>query len=1312
MSVIADNPVPSITLSITQDDVRRVLDASDAMNSTLNIIQKRRSADHSNSKLARKSQNCNQDSIGDAESADGNSKAHYSSATRPLHEVILDAAHQCDNSTLRSFLEKMKASGSSQKEIHAAVLVFCDMDFKSKLRLMFEILGTNCSSCSEKENLEKALNRDGLKSLFRSVIVAISSCIHQGPSVEVEIEKDEDHEGPLKKKMKSDSTSIRSCDSIPELKSPSSSFDSLQSTKESEDLGVSTVRKEFEEIAAYSTDCLVKYCQRKSLTKGSVASVSFETFCAWNEAEGARIAPWLDLLNLSKWKTPTRPTTATKGSEPSPRPVVDRETIVSGSTETSEQKECLPSEVISPKKRQHHPLSSPTTKPDVFRVQSPAVFGGVSHSRTVVSFDFTGASASSGQNSDFHINISEENLLTLRNLVRATGLATRQPHDVAKILLSASKSCSHGGTNIRVIPIERFHTCLHQLLGLTTFRRLSKVDRDVFSSSFVDFFSCFNTCAQPLQPGEANACELAVGFCFLCAGNKSSKLASGFELLENGNAEGLSTTQLAQFLRSYLTMLVGISVLTSSTEGVMKPKQSSTKRKTMHAAVENGANWTLAHYLKHMERIGHRPDRMMHTFDGFADWYTSGGYNVAPWLELLDLKKLLSLIGDASDRSVASSRTNDHDPLGVPSFPASRDATSRYMSPRRSRVLPPPNPYSSQGNSSPQPEILFTFPLANHRSLVVLREDATYVKDVVNQLGLLSCSPDDVWSSLFKVARNQPSNSTKQGKNMTLSSSAFTRCMEDTIACRTSRKKRGANGTPKSTSNRGEVLRNFFHSFDLHQIGSVPLNELMGGLTLLCGGKKSTKLAFAFGVFDQRRDQTGSGNNAGSGSNSLNGEELFLFLRSFLIVMFSCCRQSLDLSDDCVNRYIADTANMVADDVMRYQWKTMKKDRVDFDEFGLWYNEGGYETAPWLELLDLHKWVLTDEIETPASSQPPASDTPAYNAMLTEALDCPPPPPDDAVDASFFDDDDNAIIPMESIDEMDLILMQPAEKENDTVLNKISRSFSYPPSPQLEQAGMTRKTSCLKFHLVVEGENAGYVVAVSQKRIRHIRRILEDTGLCELEGEAVSKQIFKHSLVSRNAALASTITKEGFDSAMRDVIAMKGSSATAQNTLSEVLSKLYAGFDYNRSGRVDAIEIACGITVLCRGKKSDKLEFAFEMLGRERGGRLTRHDAARYLRSFLSVLLNLVSVDTLDGDVNEDFMTASDGSHCERDSKSLARVVEGGSLWAANQAFPKENREQVQICFDEFAEWYTKVGYSNIPWLELLDLHKWIIVDR
>ena len=169
-----------------------------------------------------------------------------------------------------------------------------------------------------------------------------------------------------------------------------------------------------------------------------------------------------------------------------------------------------------------------------------------------------------------------------------------------------------------------------------------------------------------------------------------------------------------------------------------------------------------------------------------------------------------------------------------------------------------------------------------------------------------------------------------------------------------------------------DTLRNFFLSFDLAQSKRVALNQLMCGLTLLCGGKKSNKLVFAFSLF--------GGDDPGKNSKkktSMTCDDFFYFFRSFLIVMFSCCNQSLTLSADEVTQYISDTAKEVADDVMRY-WKAKKVERVRFENFSEWYNEGGFETAPWLELLDLNKWVLADQVTS--QQQQPEQQRPASRA--------------------------------------------------------------------------------------------------------------------------------------------------------------------------------------------------------------------------------------------------------------------------------------------------------------------------------------------
>jgi len=1443
-ATVNENPVPSITLSITQDDVKRVLEASEALSKKLCEMRQRETATNMTSSPVLRVDNCTNRrlnetlpvingaiTIKEKHDVDGNnspgepplrtvstsedegtkdcplvSSSRTKRNNRPLDELIYDAARQCDNNMLQSFLEKMKNSGSSSREIRAGVMVFSDMDLNSKIKRIFDVLGNNGrdngSSCvdqtkisgDEQNGEEKSLTRDGALSLFRAVIVAISSCIHKNAKVQIDMGNKQNEGQPEAKRRKPntpeanwnknivvrDNDGILRTDSVPSLKSPTVSFDNstIATIKEEDDLETPSVRKEFEEIAIYATDRLVKYTQKKlgNIDKVSIVSddiaVTFGIFQSWRKAEGAKIAPWLDLLNLSRWKTPQRsterdtvPPQMHNHSQQSTRQKqgtqhalsqtkIESEEINNSTLPTiktpSTQGESLALANKNEKSRDHLVLKSETEDvPSISHTlthissQTP-LYTSNKASRTVLSFDFSGSLSEEEGASTFCITITEENLITFRRLVERTSLINRSSHEITTILLQASKDRDHEGVMKKIIPIERFHTCLHQLLGSGSTRRLSKIDRDIFSSCFVDFFGCFNSGTPPLESGEAFTYELAVGFCFLCAGNKSSKLATGFELLERQIGMGLTSNQLVRFLRSYLTMLAGISFLTSSPDGVMKPKLNATTRKMMYAAVENGARWTLTHFLKDVGLSEDNNSQTRHTFESFASWYSSGGFNTAPWLELLDLKKLLSLV--IGDDVNPKSSTLTHDAIPIFSGPP-KTASPEFISPQPSRPHLSTNHHSNRhlhnvarhahnssgplltpfGHSRPPSSvqtILFTFPLANQCSLVVLKEDATYVRGVVDQLGLLLFSPEEVWSTLYNIALKRPAlnrpkkqlKSAALSKSMLLDKLTFVECMHETIRNKVkTSKKRSANGLSKSLSDTRDVLSNFFRSFDLVQTEQVSLNELMGGLTLLCGGKKSTKLSFAFSLFDRRQNGKKKGKKSLPNANSLDGEELFLFLRSFLIVTFSCCRQSWDLSDDAVNRYIADTANMVTDDVMRYQWRKRKKERVDFDEFGQWYNEGGYQTAPWLELLDLTKWVLVENFDSLEKHFPPDSPGDALGLGISDP-DCPPAPPDAEVDTSFFDDDAHDIMPMDSIDEMDLLLMQqPSQDKEDAALSKLVRSFPYSPKPSPKAKTPPRNSNSLKFHIVTDDSHNGFCFSVSQKRLRHLRYVLLESGLPKIDGEKASKEILAKAYrdgksSSRNSHYV--LTKDGFDSAMRRVIVGRNMSVDTQRTLSNLLNDIFIAFEYDGTGKANAFDIACGFTLLCQGKKSDKLEFAFDILDREKGGFLLRSDVTRYLRSFLLVLVKITSSSSLDSDFVDDVMTSMSGEKCDNSFTTVSRAVDVGCQWAAQKAMKGSHSIRDTISFDDFADWYTRVGHSNIPWVELLDLTKWVSVEN
>ena len=571
-------------------------------------------------------------------------------------------------------------------------------------------------------------------------------------------------------------------------------------------------------------------------------------------------------------------------------------------------------------------------------------------SRTLVSFDFNG----SGSPTPLLINITEDNLFALQALVQRTNLMQRTAADICKMLMHAACRRNVNGQDLLVLKREDFRRTIRMIVPEYVYAQLSKDEKEAFNEAFFDFFFCFEESKSVLHSGEVDLKEFAVGFCFFCAGNKSTKLATGYELLDSRRRGYLTEDQLLRYLQSYLTMLVAMSLLIPIPKRQRRRPLTKERRKAMRLAVENGAKWTLGHFLKASGQTKNE-----YTFESFASWYSAGGYNVAPWLELLDLNKVMSLIAEPTVPGDLPPLDTSRGYVTTGRRPLARD---RVSSLRRHHL-------SRQGFP---PEILFTFPLGNRRSLVVLKEDATYVRGVTEQLGLLSMKPDDVWSALSNAVEKRRKPAAANEVAVYVNMETFVQCMQE-ICPRSSRKRSAPGGSaPHSTSSSlEELLSNFFQCFDIDQCDSVALDELMGGLTLLCGGKKSTKLAFAFSIFDTRPGVHVPGKKRGI-THSLSGEDLFLFLRSILIVTFSTCRQSLDLTDEMVGRCIADTANMICNDVMRHQWETKHLDRLDFDEFGQWYNDGGFERAPWLELLDLKKWVLVDNFDAVEKQVAPA----------------------------------------------------------------------------------------------------------------------------------------------------------------------------------------------------------------------------------------------------------------------------------------------------------------------------------------------------
>jgi hypothetical protein len=862
----------------------------------------------------------------------------------------------------------------------AATLLFHESDKSTKLGHLFTALS---------EDKDKTLSRTGLMSLFRTVLTAITASLQitdqlqenseKGVIVEGQPSKSSSPERSKKRpKLSHSDATATTHDETDEdesrLPCQSPSWDSSLATLRDED-DIIGLKKEVLDVAKYAADDLLKFVANTSTSSSmennkstTIPYVDFSMFSRWYNAVGGAVVPWIELLQLSKWKASTKNTL--KGS--------NEETLIQKNSDDK----------LSP--------GSLMTEDD--------------RSLTMLSFDFT----SVGSPSPMLVKISEDNLVALHELVHRTQLIKRSASDVCALLLQGGTlRTSHHGKELIALRREDFRRVIHSIIPDFIYQQIKPQEQIVFDQSFDDFFAWFEDERLGLQTGEVSLKEFAVGFSILCAGNKSVKLSTGFELFDNKSRGYLTEDQLLRYLQSYLTMLVGMSLLRPIKKMHSRRPVTVEKRKTTRAAIENGAKWTLNRFLR-----ASRKTKNEYTFENFATWYSEGGYNTAPWLELLDLGKVLALIADTASPRVSTQHENSNVLQTTARRPRVRDRVSSLRRHHNARVGLPP-------------EILFTFPLGNLRSLVVLKDDATYVRAVVEKLGLLLMKPDDLWSALSSAVAKRRPPSPPSELAIYVSMETFVQSMQDIIP--SPNRKRHHNDSNlalyRVSSSAEELLANFYLCFDIEQCDSVALDELMGGLTLLCGGKKSHKLAFAFSIFDTRPDADSRGKKRAAG-HSLSGEDLFLFLRSILIVTFSTCRQSLDLTNEMVSRCIADTANMICNDVMRHQWESKRLDRLNFDEFGIWYNDGGFERAPWLELLDLRKWVLIDETEEPSqeihrhkksppistmynSQQASIANVPSKDLTSRSNIHVPPPPPDDALDANFFDTD--ALMPMDSV---------------------------------------------------------------------------------------------------------------------------------------------------------------------------------------------------------------------------------------------------------------------------------------------------------
>ncbi len=217
-----------------------------------------------------------------------------------------------------------------------------------------------------------------------------------------------------------------------------------------------------------------------------------------------------------------------------------------------------------------------------------------------------------------------------------------------------------------------------------------------------------------------------------------------------------------------------------------------------------------------------------------------------------------------------------------------------------------------------------------------------------------------------------------------------------------------------------------------------------------------------------------------------------------------------------------------------------------------------------------------------------------------------------------------------------------------------------------------------------------------------LHRVVTKTGLYLIDAPTICKYILYDGKSRRQVNL----TNKSFQAAMKRVFEFASKnfpvpvSSATQEEMSDFTERLFASFDIQKTGKINAVALACGFAVLCGGRKSDKLEHVFELLDEDKDSLVSKQDISKFITSFLVMLMSVSSS-----------FTHLYGGSCSNDGMAITRAIESGSEWATSQVFDALQTPTGTISFDEFADWYTRGGYQSIPWLELLDLRKWVLGD-
>eukprot|EP00638_Chattonella_subsalsa_P000340 CAMPEP_0117760054 /NCGR_PEP_ID=MMETSP0947-20121206/16370_1 /TAXON_ID=44440 /ORGANISM="Chattonella subsalsa, Strain CCMP2191" /LENGTH=938 /DNA_ID=CAMNT_0005580609 /DNA_START=304 /DNA_END=3120 /DNA_ORIENTATION=- len=859
--------------------------------------------------------------------------------------------------------------------------------------------------------------------------------------------------------------------------------------------------------------------------------LSFEDFGGWYNSGGFEIVPWLELLDLGKWSYPVTDTIKKYFVEDGVELMAEEE----DDEEEDDEDDDGDDEEEEDEEEEEEEEVGESDDTDVAKLEaSPAP-----DAEEEVAFEFV---LDPDAVKPLILTILPIDVAILQRMAYGTSLAFLSVEDVGSALLSAASADG-------ILSKRSFDRVMRKLVPAAS---LDKRERDRYSTLLATVFLVFDRDSQM----EVDVLEFISGFMLFCSGSKSIKLAYAFELLDEQSQGWLSRRGVWRYFRSILSMLAALcsSLLDIPTE-------------QLQTMIDDGAVWTTAKVFS--SQVLENSSRL--TFDELAAWYTGGGYQVCPWLELLDLRKW-QLIPNKESMELDMQMPDDDEDEGEEEEEEEKEEEEEDEDEEEQQ----------EGEQEMGNGIVFTFPLSKEgTNLCINAEDIDFIEQVSMSSGFAVRTAEQLMNYFITL---------DIGEKVTKA--------EYDSAIRLMVPERFLTEDDKSLLS--FALSNIFFSYDPHQSNEVSLRDLMCGLSLLCAGTKSAKLAFTFQLYAQGSDDVGE--------PVMTAPTLMGYLTAFLTGICACTAQMLEMQSVDIATIVFNATSSAVEKI----FEESDSGSICFEDFGNWYNSGGFQYIPWLELLDLTKWV------------------PGV-ASIAADLD---------------------------------LLAHPQEEDE-------------------------KEDAATRFQFVIkEGAEEGVELLLTEEDVDNVQTLAEKTGLRQLDPKEVCNFLLQYSQDG-------LLEKKNFDRCIRRIVPGDGLSQQEKAEFSSLLSACFYAFDRDGSSQVDVLEFMSGFTLLCAGNKSSKLAFAFDILDEDEDGRLSRRGLWRFLRSFLAVLMSC--------SIRANQMLADE----------LITLVDNGAVWTAAKIFQQCNHsEKNNIDFEELAAWYTEGGYKISPWLELLDLKKWMYAEQ